>query len=101
MRLGAIDAAEEIPRVGNTTVRRVPEGVHLAYPGVARFLVREGREVVVAPEHGADERDLRLSLLGPVLAVLLHSPSNKVMLPACAAIGRTPSDGSGVTRAAA
>jgi hypothetical protein len=87
VRLGTVEAADELPRIGNTTVRLVPEGMQLAYPGVARFLVREGREIVVAPEAGTDERDVRLSLLGPVLAVLLHQRGLLVLHGSAVALG--------------
>lgn len=39
---------------------------------VGAFLVREGREIVVEPVLGAEERLLRLSLLGPAMGLLLH-----------------------------
>jgi hypothetical protein len=39
---------------------------------VGAFLVRGGREVVVDPAPGVEDRLLRLSLLGPVLALILH-----------------------------
>lgn len=39
---------------------------------VGAFLVRGGREIVVDPAPGVDDRLLRLSLLGPALALILH-----------------------------
>jgi hypothetical protein len=39
---------------------------------VGAFLVREGREIVVDPLPGVEERVVRLFLLGTTLAVLLH-----------------------------
>jgi hypothetical protein len=39
---------------------------------VGAFLVRGGREVVIDPAPGVEERLLRLSLLGPVLGLILH-----------------------------
>ncbi|MFN8512769.1 MAG: hypothetical protein U0232_02535 [Thermomicrobiales bacterium] len=87
VRFGAVAEEEAVPRVGNTTVRIVPEGMQLAYPEVGRFLVREGREVVVALRPGADERDVRLSLLGPVLAVLLHQRGLLVLHGSAVALG--------------
>jgi hypothetical protein len=39
---------------------------------VGAFLVRGGREIVVDPVPGVEERLLRLSLLGPAMALLLH-----------------------------
>ncbi len=43
-----------------------------ALDGVGAFLVRGGREMVVDPAPGVEDRVLRLSILGPALALLLH-----------------------------
>lgn len=48
-----------------------PREDHLFWEGVGSFSVRAGREVVVDPSPGLDERTLRLFVLGPILAVLL------------------------------
>jgi hypothetical protein len=42
------------------------------YPAAGTFRMSRGREVVVEPAKGADASELRLILLGPALAVLLH-----------------------------
>ena len=39
---------------------------------VGAFLVREGREIIIDPVPGVEERLLRLSLLGPAFGLLLH-----------------------------
>lgn len=39
---------------------------------MARYLVRDGREVTVAPARGADMRAVRVFLLGPCLRALCH-----------------------------
>jgi hypothetical protein len=39
---------------------------------VGAFLVRGGREIVVEPAPGVEDRVLRLSILGPALGLLLH-----------------------------
>jgi hypothetical protein len=59
VRLGELADAEAFPRAGNTTVRIVADGMQLAYPEVGRFLVREGREIVVAPAPGRGNRRWR------------------------------------------
>ena len=46
--------------------------VCLAWAGVGAFVVRRGCQLVVAPDPGAEERVLRLFILGPALAMLLH-----------------------------
>jgi hypothetical protein len=47
--------------------------------GVGVFLVRDGREIVVDPAPDAQERVLRLSILGPMLALLLHQRGQFVL----------------------
>ena len=44
----------------------------LAWSEVGSFWVRGGREIIVDPAPAVDDRVVRLLLLGPVLAVLLH-----------------------------
>ncbi|MEY2878649.1 MAG: hypothetical protein RLZZ15_1029, partial [Verrucomicrobiota bacterium] len=51
----------------------------LRVDGVARFLVSEGRSVVIAPEAGVHEEDVRAFLLGPVLGALLHQRDDLVL----------------------
>jgi len=45
---------------------------YLSWNGVGTFLVRDGREILVDPRPGVDERTLRVYLLGAVLGVVLH-----------------------------
>jgi hypothetical protein len=44
----------------------------LSLPQVGRFLVRDGREIVVDPHPDASERAVRLFLLGSALGILCH-----------------------------
>lgn len=44
----------------------------LTYDDVGVVTVREGRRIELAPLHGASPRTVRLTLLGPAMAVLLH-----------------------------
>jgi hypothetical protein len=44
----------------------------LAVPGVARYLVRDGHEVLIEPERGADPSHVRLFLLGSVMGHICH-----------------------------
>lgn len=64
-----------------------PRAARLAFPDVGAFLVSDGREVIVDPEAGVDERTVRLSLLGPVFAVLLHQRGFLVLHASAVAIG--------------
>lgn len=44
----------------------------LDLPGMARYLVREGRDVIIAPAPGAREDDVRVFVLSSVMAALVH-----------------------------
>src|SRR5687768_4578943 len=44
----------------------------LVVPGVGRYLMRAGREMIVEADAGSSERNLRLYLLGSAFAALLH-----------------------------
>lgn len=57
------------------------------FPGVARYLIREGREIVIQREEDAPEDDVRLFLLGTAASLLLHQ---RGMLPIHASGIRTP-----------
>ena len=44
----------------------------LVIDGIARFAVRNGNEIIVSPEPGVPERNVRLYLLGSAMGILLH-----------------------------
>jgi len=48
------------------------QGTLLRIPNVGRFLIHDGREIVVDPVPGASDRNVRLFLLGSALGALLH-----------------------------
>lgn len=48
-----------------------PDALSLEVPNVARFLIREGREIVVEPVPGIDEDSVRVFLLGSAFGALL------------------------------
>lgn len=60
----------------------------LAWHEVGSFHVRGGREIIVDPAPSADERVVRLVLLGPVLAVLLHQRGLLVLHAGGVQVGR-------------
>lgn len=62
------------------------DDVRLSFEGVGAFRVRGGREIVVEPWPEVDEAILRLSLLGPALAVLLHQRGLLVLHASCVAM---------------
>jgi hypothetical protein len=48
------------------------EEAHFYWERLGKFRVRGGKEILIEPNPGVEERTLRLPLLGTVLAVLLH-----------------------------
>jgi hypothetical protein len=63
-----------------------PQEAYLSWAEVGAFLVRGGREVLVDPVPGAEERVIRLPLLGAVLAVLLHQRGYLVLHASAVAV---------------
>jgi hypothetical protein len=57
------------------------------YPGTAAFLVRKGRQIIIDAQCGAEDRLVRLFLLGPVLALLLHQRKFLVLHASAVALG--------------
>lgn len=65
---GTLEAPKDAVPGYNVT----PAGTLLSIPQVGRYLIREGREIVVDPEPGASDRNLRVFLLGSAFGALLH-----------------------------
>ncbi|WP_186456826.1 hypothetical protein [Sphingomonas suaedae] len=51
----------------------------LHVPGVARYLIRDGRELTYAPETGADEGSVRVFMLGSCIGALLLQRQQMVL----------------------
>lgn len=65
---------DELPDpLGASAVHQVnAESLLLRVAGVGRYLVRNGREIVVDPDESATPHDLRVYLLGTCMGALLH-----------------------------
>jgi hypothetical protein len=74
-RLGSVPAALPGARFESLVGRVLPGQFLLTIEGTARFLIREGTEVLVEPFEGALNDSVCLFLLGPVLGILLHQRS--------------------------
>jgi hypothetical protein len=61
-----------VPASDHTGYRPTEEGTLLSVAKVGRYLIREGRRIVVDPAPGASQRNLRLFLLGSAIGALLH-----------------------------
>jgi hypothetical protein len=87
IRLGEVEPleTEEAREAGCT--RPTAWEARLFWNGVGRFLVRNGREIIVEPEPDIEERVLRLFILGPTLALLLHQRGLMVLHASAVEIG--------------
>lgn len=61
-----------LPASDHTGYRATEDGTLLAVAKVGRYLIREGRQILIDPAPGASERNLRLFLLGSAIGALLH-----------------------------
>lgn len=71
VRFGRVERARSETSASGC-VRATAEEVHLFWEEAGAFLVRGGREIVMDPAPGVDERILRLVVLGPGLGALLY-----------------------------
>jgi hypothetical protein len=67
--LGPVDV--ERPAAGQWRIEAAPGDVRGWIPEGGGFHVRDGRRIVIDPMPGADERALRLGIVGPLLGVVL------------------------------
>lgn len=59
--------------IGNEPFQQIkPDSALFHFPEVASYLVKCGKQIVIAPENNADESRIRLYLLGTAAAMLLH-----------------------------
>ena len=70
-----------------TTAYPYPTDVRLGFKDAGKYAVRAGREIVLDPRPGVDERVLRLYLLGPALALALHQRGWLVLHASAVALG--------------
>ena len=79
VRYGTVRCVLPEALAAGTCFRATRDQVHLFWGDVGSFLVRGGREIIVEPAAGVEESVLRLFILGPALAVLLHQRGRLVL----------------------
>ncbi len=72
IRLGDVEPRSSEARAKGSEFKVTPEGDYLLSDDVATLLIKGGREIIVNPVPGADEHTLRVTIVGPGLATLLH-----------------------------
>jgi hypothetical protein len=72
IRFGRVDRSTmQVNRLG-TYLNVTPQEVAFFWEGVGGMMVRDGKEVIVDPLPGVEERLLRLPILGIIFSVILH-----------------------------
>lgn len=79
IRFGSVPAALENARCSGPTWQIAGNQFLLRIPDIARFLLRNGREIVFEPETDGDARDIPIFLLGTAFGILLHQRAQIVL----------------------
>ena len=87
IRLGATPAALSAPLATAESYEANDTEFLLRLPGIANYYVRDGEEIVVHPDAGGPELDVRSYLMGNLFAVLCHQ---RGLLPLHASAIATP-----------
>jgi hypothetical protein len=86
-RFGKVNGANLETLDQARSFKATSDEAYYSLEGVGEFLVRRGREVIIEPSPGADERAVRLCLLGPLLALILHQRQRLVLHASAVADG--------------
>jgi hypothetical protein len=87
VRLGDVRSSSDEEKDSSDWVEAEGEQVVFHWEGVGSFLIREGREIVVDPEPGVEERVVRLFITGVSLSVLLQQRGCAVFHASAVQIG--------------
>ncbi len=79
IRLGSVDDLPSEAASEKSGFAASAREACLWWADIGTFLVRSGNEIIVDPVPGVEERVLRLFLLGPTLALLLHQRGRLVL----------------------
>lgn len=89
IRLGRVEPLPPPATTGGYALRTRPGEVSFGCDGAGRFLIGRGNEIVIDPAEGADDDVLRMMVLGPALAILLHQRGLLVLHGSAVAIHGT------------
>jgi hypothetical protein len=79
IRRGSVPRELEHAKQTGPTWQVTDRQVLLLLPGVARFLITEGREITIEPEGKAGDDNFRIFLLGSAMGALLHQRGGLVL----------------------
>lgn len=86
IRLGQWEAPPDA-NIETAQMQIIGKDIQLFWSDIGRFLVREGREIIIHPLPGVQEHVLRLFILGTTLAMLLHQRGLAVFHASAVAVG--------------
>ncbi len=87
IRSGAVPDALTNPGSTGLTWQIADRSFLLRIPGIARFLLNEGREIIYAAEPGGDPADIPVFVLGTVFGILLHQREQVVLHASAVRVG--------------
>jgi hypothetical protein len=85
-RLGDAPPLEDAIPLGTLVSYNRNGCARIEIPGVAAFVVRDGREVVIAPQMAPDAPDIGVFLLGSVIGILCHQRGELPLHASCVEI---------------
>jgi hypothetical protein len=86
-RFGKVNGADLETLDETRSFKATPDEAYYYLEGVGKFRVCGGREVIVDPSSSADERTVRLCLLGPIVALLLHQRGRLILHASAVDVG--------------
>jgi hypothetical protein len=86
-RPGKVDGADMQALDEARSFKATSTEAYYSMTGAGTFLVRAGKEVIVDASPDADERTVRLCLLGPVAGLLLHQRGHLTLHASAVAVG--------------
>lgn len=87
VRLGEVEPLPDEESRESGIVRPTAGEARFFWKGVGRFLITDGRQITVEPAAEGHESVLRLFILGPALAILLHQRGHLVLHASAVEIG--------------
>jgi hypothetical protein len=87
IRLGEVPESLPQPTASGPTWQIAGKQFLLGIPNIARFLLNDGSEIVVAPEPEATVADLRIFTLGGAFGILLHQREQIVLHGSAVRVG--------------
>ncbi len=79
IRRGPVPESLPQPSASGPTWQIAGKQFLLRIPDIARFLLNDGSEIVVAPESEAGDADIPIFILGTVFGILLHQREQIVL----------------------